>query len=66
MRHQGATLALESGIAGDAVAALAARGHAVVDGRGAMGGFQGIMIDQASGVLLGGSDVRKDGLAIGF
>ena len=31
-----------------------------------MGGFQGIMIDQASGVLLGGSDVRKDGLAIGF
>ena len=31
-----------------------------------MGGFQGIRIDQATGVLMGGSDLRKDGLAIGW
>jgi gamma-glutamyltranspeptidase/glutathione hydrolase len=46
--------------------ALAAKGHVVVDGRGAMGGYQGIWIDHESGVLLGGSDLRKDGLAIGW
>jgi gamma-glutamyltranspeptidase/glutathione hydrolase len=37
-----------------------------VDGRGAMGGYQAVMIDPASGVLMGGSDPRKDGLAIGY
>ena len=31
-----------------------------------MGGFQGIVIDQKTGVMMGGSDVRKDGVAIGF
>ena len=29
-------------------------------------GFQGILIDPASGALVGGSDPRKDGLAIGW
>jgi gamma-glutamyltranspeptidase/glutathione hydrolase len=66
MRHQGATLALESGIDGDVRGALEARGHVVVDGRGLMGGFQGILIDPRTGVLSGGSDPRKDGLAIGW
>ena len=33
---------------------------------GAFGGFQGIMLDPRTGVLMGGSDVRKDGLAIGY
>lgn len=65
IRHQGDTLAIESGIDADVRAALAARGHVIVDGRGAMGGFQGIRIDADSGVLLGGSDPRKDGVAIG-
>jgi gamma-glutamyltranspeptidase/glutathione hydrolase len=66
MRHQGATLALESGIGPSVRAALEARGHKVVDGRGAMGGFQGIRVDAKTGVLMGGSDLRKDGLAIGW
>jgi gamma-glutamyltranspeptidase/glutathione hydrolase len=34
--------------------------------RGNFGGGQIIAIDPASGVLLGGSDPRKDGCAIGF
>ncbi|HUU34175.1 MAG TPA: gamma-glutamyltransferase [Vicinamibacterales bacterium] len=66
MRHMGADLALESGIGPDVRAALEARGHRLRDGRAQMGGYQGIMIDTATGVLLGGSDLRKDGLAIGW
>jgi gamma-glutamyltranspeptidase/glutathione hydrolase len=65
MRH-GRDLALESGIGADVRQALEARGHVVIDGRGAMGGFQGILIDPRTGVLMGGSDPRKDGLAIGW
>ena len=46
--------------------ALEARGHVILDGRGQMGGYQAIFIDPKTGVLLGGSDLRKDGLAIGW
>lgn len=66
VRHLDPALAVESGIDAGVRAALEARGHGLVEGRGQMGGFQGILIDHASGVLLGGSDPRKDGLAIGF
>ncbi|MCA1584810.1 MAG: gamma-glutamyltransferase [Acidobacteria bacterium] len=66
MRHMGANLGVESGIGADVRKALEARGHTIVDGRGAMGGFQGILIDPRTGVLWGGSDPRKDGLAIGW
>jgi gamma-glutamyltranspeptidase/glutathione hydrolase len=66
MRHGGDSLQLESGISADVRTALEARGHKTRDGRGAMGGFQGILIDPRTGVLMGGSDVRKDGLAIGW
>jgi gamma-glutamyltranspeptidase len=31
-----------------------------------MGGGQAIMIDQQTGALLGASDSRKDGLALGW
>lgn len=66
VRHMASNLAVEAGI-GDAVRkALEARGHTIADGRGAMGGFQGILIDPKTGVLMGGSDLRKDGLAIGW
>jgi gamma-glutamyltranspeptidase len=38
----------------------------LINSIGAFGGFQGILIHPASGVLMGGSDPRKDGLAIGY
>ena len=66
MRHMGDALALESGIGLEVRSALEARGHAIRDGRGQVGGYQAIHIDPNSGVLLGGSDLRKDGLAIGW
>ena len=66
VRHMGQELAVESGIGAEVRRALEARGHAIVDGRGAMGGYQAIWIDHKNGVLLGGSDLRKDGLAIGW
>ena len=66
MRHMGRNLALESGIGAEVRKALEAKGHTVTDGRGSMGGYQAIFIDPKTGVLLGGSDLRKDGLAIGW
>lgn len=66
MRHMGQELALESGIGADIRQALETKGHKIRDGRGQMGGYQAIFIDPKTGVLLGGSDLRKDGLAIGW
>ena len=66
MRHTGAELALESSIGADVRRSLEARGHRITPGRGLMGGYQAIVIDSGTGVLLGGSDLRKDGLAIGW
>ena len=33
---------------------------------GVFGGFQGILFDQKTGVMMGGSDPRKDGQAVGY
>jgi gamma-glutamyltranspeptidase/glutathione hydrolase len=65
-RHSAAGLALESAITPEARYGLDARGHRVIVQVGAFGGFQGILIDPKTGVLMGGSDPRKDGLAIGW
>jgi gamma-glutamyltranspeptidase/glutathione hydrolase len=65
-RHSGAGLAPESAISSDARAGLEQRGHQIVPSFGIFGGFQGILVDPKTGVLMGGSDPRKDGLAIGY
>jgi gamma-glutamyltranspeptidase/glutathione hydrolase len=65
--HHGANgLLVESAVAQAARAGLIRRGHRVSESVGAFGGFQGILIDPQSGVLMGGSDPRKDGVAIGY
>jgi gamma-glutamyltranspeptidase/glutathione hydrolase len=66
VRHAAEGLAVESGIAPAVLRSLQERGHRLLDGRGAMGGYQAVMIDPDTGVLMGGSDLRKDGLAIGW
>jgi gamma-glutamyltranspeptidase/glutathione hydrolase len=65
-RHSANGLALESAISPEARFGLDARGHRLITSIGAFGGFQGIVIDARSGVLMAGSDPRKDGLAIGY
>jgi gamma-glutamyltranspeptidase/glutathione hydrolase len=66
VRHLDEGLAVESGIAPAVLTSLHERGHVLLDGRGLMGGYQAVMIDSSTGVLMGGSDPRKDGLAIGY
>jgi gamma-glutamyltranspeptidase / glutathione hydrolase len=65
-RHSGAGLALESAFSADARAGLKARGHTLIDSTGVWGGFQGILIDPKTRVLMAGSDPRKDGMAAGW
>ena len=59
-------VALESGVGPEVRAALAALGHRLIPSPGAFGGYQAIRIDLERGVLLGGSDPRKDGCALGY
>ncbi len=66
VRHMGDELAVESMIGDDVRRALAARGHKIRDGRGQVGGYQAIFLDHQNGTLLGASDLRKDGCAIGW
>jgi gamma-glutamyltranspeptidase/glutathione hydrolase len=63
---------LEEEIGGAVIAGLLKRGHqrimppAGVMHRAQMGGGQAIMIDHQTNALLGASDRRKDGLALGY
>ncbi|MEO1027150.1 MAG: gamma-glutamyltransferase [Pseudomonadota bacterium] len=59
-------LQVEDGVDPATCAALEAMGHRLDRDSGPIGGAQAIQIDHARGVLIGGSDPRKDGLAIGY
>lgn len=65
-RHGADGVGLESGIGSDTRQALIRLGHGVKTRFGAYGGYQAIEIDWENGVLLGGSDPRKDGAAVGY
>ncbi len=41
-------------------------GHKIKINKNAIGGGQCIKIDRKKGVFIGGSDPRKDGMAIGY
>jgi gamma-glutamyltranspeptidase/glutathione hydrolase len=57
---------IESGVGDDVASGLAALGHRVERASGALGGGQAIGIDWQRGALVGGSDPRKDGCALGY
>jgi gamma-glutamyltranspeptidase/glutathione hydrolase len=57
---------IERGVPAEAAAALARLGHRTVVSPDPIGGGQAIWIDRARGTLAGGSDPRKDGVALGY
>jgi gamma-glutamyltranspeptidase/glutathione hydrolase len=59
-------LMLERGYTESVVQALEAKGHAVGRRREPLGGAQMVLIDHDRGVLVGASDPRKDGVALGY
>jgi gamma-glutamyltranspeptidase/glutathione hydrolase len=59
-------LNVEAGLADTVCAALAAKGHTLNHAAAPIGGAQAIMMDHSRGVLIGASDPRKDGCAIGY
>ena len=63
---EGPVTLVERGIPADTIAGLKARGHEVLVSPYPMGGGQAIAIDWQRGVLIGGSDPRKDGCAAGY
>jgi gamma-glutamyltranspeptidase / glutathione hydrolase len=62
----GEATVVERGLPAATVEGLVARGHDVVMAPSPWGGGQAIRIDHARGVLIGGSDPRKDGCALGY
>jgi gamma-glutamyltranspeptidase/glutathione hydrolase len=64
--RDGGAIAYESGILPEAIRDLLARGHKVTKDTGGYGGYQGIWWDRENDVLIGGSESRKDGCALGY
>jgi gamma-glutamyltranspeptidase/glutathione hydrolase len=68
----GKNVMLDEELTQPVIEALKAKGHVYVGApagaqyRALMGGGQAIVVDPATGALVGGSDKRKDGLALGY
>ncbi|MDC0057816.1 gamma-glutamyltransferase family protein [Pelagibacteraceae bacterium] len=59
-------LKIEKSFSEKLIKELSNLGHDIEVTADSIGGGQGIMIDRKEGLLIGGSDPRKDGLAIGY
>lgn len=62
----GGAVVVESGVSDEVIEALRSKGHRVSRARSGYGGYQAIRVDLENGVLIGGSDPRKDGCAAGY
>ncbi len=62
----GGKLEVERGVPRSVVDQLTRLGHATTGIERPHGGGQAIWIDRARGTLVGGSDPRKDGMALGY
>lgn len=62
----GGIVHLEPGMSDAAIEGLRAKGHRVETTPAGYGGYQGIWIDSDAQTLLGGSEPRKDGRALGY
>jgi gamma-glutamyltranspeptidase/glutathione hydrolase len=59
-------LVIEEGLPKETVEGLRALGHTIRVRHMPWGGAQIVMLDPTSGTLIGASDARKDGLALGY
>ena len=66
MFYEGETTEVERGVPAATVEGLKRRGHNVALRPAPWGGGQAIVIDWKTGTLIGGSDPRKDGCALGY
>jgi len=66
MFFEGEKTEVERGVPAATIEGLKARGHQVAVREAPWGGGQAIKIDWDRGVLIGGSDPRKDGCALGY
>jgi gamma-glutamyltranspeptidase/glutathione hydrolase len=57
---------IESGIAAAVRRELTRRGHKLIPGTGGFGGYQAILWDRENRVYWGATEMRKDGVAIGY
>ena len=64
--EKGGTILADFGIPDSVVKELEAKGHVVKRTKTNSGGYQGILIDKAKGILRGGTESRKDGAAVGY
>jgi len=62
----GESTVVERGVPAATIEGLKARGHQIVVAPTPWGGAQAIRIDWKRGVLIGGSEPRKDGCALGY
>jgi gamma-glutamyltranspeptidase/glutathione hydrolase len=62
----GETTVVERGVAAASLEGLRERGHDLAIAASPWGGGQAIKIDWRRGLLIGGSDPRKDGCALGY
>jgi gamma-glutamyltranspeptidase/glutathione hydrolase len=63
---EGDDLVIEESVSTDTVAALKDMGHRIRVRSLPWGGAQAVMFDRTNGTLVGGSDPRKDGMALGY
>jgi gamma-glutamyltranspeptidase/glutathione hydrolase len=63
---EGGDLSLEESVPAGTESGLRALGHSTVRRPDPWGGAQAILIDRDKGILVGASDPRKDGMAIGY
>ncbi len=65
-REQTPGVFLESQIGAEARSSLVAKGHVLVDAYQDVGGYQAVMWDAANKVWWGATEMRKDGVALGY
>ena len=64
--RDGGRVAYEAGVSPVVIRELIARGHRLVKAAGGFGGYQGIWWDHKNNCLIGASESRKDGCAMGY